>query len=94
MVMKNTGTVYNTALGSFDSSKGDFRLLNVTAGSGGKSYLNFLKISSHIEEFCQQVNKRKITHTSLSTIKRRLKKMADKVEYVGSGYSGYWKIKE
>lgn len=240
IVMKNTGTVYNTALGSFDSSKGDFRLLNVTAGAGGRSYLNFVKLPSRMEEFCKQVNNRrnallqsddivekyllsfdahyqlvtihpwvdgngrmarlimnhlqfelgvipskverrnkaeyiqalidareqnslepfrnfmmeehirnlckeiddykksnlfdplkssnepqgepqgepqektmeqiildaiannnkvtreelaKMTHTSLSTIKRRLKKMADKVVYVGSGYSGYWKIK-
>ena len=27
------------------------------------------------------------------TIKRHIKEMGD-VEYVGSGYSGYWKIKE
>lgn len=35
-----------------------------------------------------------ITNSSVSTIKRRLKMMADKVVYVGSGYSGHWKIKE
>jgi len=33
LVVKNTGSVYNTALGSFDSTKGDYRLLNVFAGS-------------------------------------------------------------
>ena len=32
LVMKNTGGEYNTASGSFDSSKGELRLLGVTAG--------------------------------------------------------------
>lgn len=36
----------------------------------------------------------KITHSSVSTIKRRIKIMSDKVVYVGSGYSGHWEIKE
>lgn len=38
-VLKNTGSRYNTALGTFDSSKGDFRKVNVSAGSSGKSYI-------------------------------------------------------
>ncbi len=33
LVMKNTGSSYNTVLGSFDSTKGDYRLLNVFAGA-------------------------------------------------------------
>jgi Fic family protein len=33
LVVKNTGSVYNTALGTFDSTKGEYRLLNVFAGS-------------------------------------------------------------
>jgi Fic family protein len=32
-VMKNTGSAYYTALGNFDSSKGDYRLTNVFAGA-------------------------------------------------------------
>ena len=40
MVMRRTGKVYRTANGVFDSSKGDLRLVNVTAGSGGESYTN------------------------------------------------------
>ena len=36
-VLKNTGSRYNTALGTFDSSKGDFRKVNVSAGSSGRS---------------------------------------------------------
>ena len=38
-VMKNTGTVYNTIGGTFSSSKGELRLVNVSAGRGGKSYM-------------------------------------------------------
>jgi len=33
LVMKNTGSIYSTALGTFDSTKGDYRLLNVFAGA-------------------------------------------------------------
>lgn len=33
LVVRNTGSIYNTALGSFDSTKGEYRLLNVFAGS-------------------------------------------------------------
>ena len=56
IVMKNTGTVYNTALGQFSSAEGDFRLVNVSAGVGGRSYLSYQKIQSHIEEFCKWLN--------------------------------------
>ena len=35
LVMKNTGASYNTAQGSFDASKGDLRLVGVTAGTSG-----------------------------------------------------------
>ena len=41
VLMKNTGSQYNTLQGSFDSSKGDLRLVNVTAGVGGKSYMSY-----------------------------------------------------
>ncbi|GHV79145.1 cell filamentation protein Fic [Spirochaetia bacterium] len=43
-IMKTTGTMMYVAAGSFDSSKGDFRLCNVQAGFGGESYLNFSKV--------------------------------------------------
>jgi Fic family protein len=33
MVVKNTGSAYNTALGTFDSTRGEYRLLNVFAGA-------------------------------------------------------------
>ena len=56
LVMKNTGGEYNTASGSFDSSKGGLRLLVVTAGVGGSSYMNFRKVPAKLEEFCRYIN--------------------------------------
>ncbi len=57
--MKNTGASYNTAQGSFDASKGDLRLVGVTAGIGGRSYMNYLKVPAKLEEFCKQLNHRR-----------------------------------
>ena len=59
LVMKNTGSEYNTMQGTFDSSKGDLRLLGVTAGVGGSSYMNFQKVPTKLEEFCKQLNERR-----------------------------------
>ena len=60
IVMKNTGSTYNTLQGSFDSSKGDLRLVNVTAGAGGRSYMNFLKVPSRLADFCTKLNDRRL----------------------------------
>ena len=51
LVMKNTGGQYNTAQGSFDATRGDLRLVGVTAGIGGRSYMNFQKVPSRLAEF-------------------------------------------
>lgn len=59
LVMKNTGSQYNTPQGSFDASKGDLRLLGVTAGTGGQSYMNFQKVPGKLAEFCQLTNERR-----------------------------------
>lgn len=59
LVMKNTGSKYSTLMGDFDSSKGDLRKVNVTAGAGGRSYMNYLKVASRLEDFCGQMNKRR-----------------------------------
>lgn len=37
---------------SFDSSKGEYRLCGVTAGTGGHSYMNHLKVPAKVEELC------------------------------------------
>lgn len=59
LVMKNTGSVYSTLQGKFDSSKGDLRLLGVTAGAGGRSYMNFLKVPARLADFCNEINRRR-----------------------------------
>ncbi|MCD8297285.1 MAG: Fic family protein [Prevotella sp.] len=59
LVMKNTGSEYNTLNGIFDSSKGDLRLVGVTAGIGGKSYMNFLKVPAKLEELCLHINEQR-----------------------------------
>ena len=59
LVMKNTGSEYHTMQGTFDSSKGDLRLLGVTAGVGGSSYINFQKVPAKLEEFCKQLNEQR-----------------------------------
>lgn len=56
LVMRNTGSSYTTALGSFDSSAGDLRMVNVSASRGGKSYLNYQKVPQHLEAFCKWLN--------------------------------------
>ena len=61
ILMKNTGTVYNTALGEFSSTNGDIRLLNVTAGPGGKSYMNYSKVPAKLDELCKNINSRRKT---------------------------------
>ena len=65
IVMKNTGASYNTAQGSFDASKGDLRLVGVTAGIGGRSYMNYQKVPTKLTELCQLVNQRR--HTLLKS---------------------------
>ena len=59
IVMKNTGGTYNTPQGSFDASKGDLRLVNVTAGFGGQSYLDYRKVPDRLADFCDNTNRRR-----------------------------------
>ena len=68
IVMKNTGATYNTAQGSFDASKGDLRLVGVTAGIGGRSYMNYQKVPAKLEEFCKQLNRRRSELSNLDDI--------------------------
>ena len=52
MLMRTTGCIHSVMGGSFDSSKGEFRLCGVTAGIGGHSYMNYLKIPAKVDELC------------------------------------------
>lgn len=59
LVMKNTGKEYKTLIGNFDSSNGELRRVNVTAGRGGKSYLSYQKVPMRVEDFCRWLNKQR-----------------------------------
>lgn len=66
LTMKNTGSEYHTALGDFSSSNGDIRLLNVTAGIGGRSYMSFNKVPLKLKEFCDTLNKSRLKASSMT----------------------------
>lgn len=61
ILMKNTGSEYNTIAGSFSSAKGELRLFNVSAGRGGKSYMAWQKVESKLAEFCSWLNEKRNT---------------------------------
>lgn len=66
LVMQNTGSTYKTALGDFSSADGDLRLLNVTAGVGGKSYLSYQKVPAKLQEFCDWLNAQRAREMSIA----------------------------
>ncbi len=66
LVMKNTGKVYRTALGDFSSAKGELRLLNVTAGIGGKSYMSYNKVPGKLSELCDRINAARHNSSAMS----------------------------
>ena len=56
IVMRRTGSDYSTIAGQFDSSKGEFRLCNVSAGIGSRSYLSYNKVPRAVDDFCRWLN--------------------------------------
>ena len=54
-VMCNTGSCINTALGNFDTSKGDFRLLQVYVEK--KYFPNYSKVADLLDNLCTITNK-------------------------------------
>ena len=55
MVVKNTGSIYSTALGTFDSTRGDYRLVNVHAGA--RTFANYSKVPGLMKVFVEEINK-------------------------------------
>ncbi len=51
-LMRTTGSIHHVMSGSFDSSKGEFRLCGVTAGVGGRSYMSYQKVPAKVDELC------------------------------------------
>ena len=66
LVMKNTGKEYQTMLGDFSSARGELRLLNVTAGIGGRSYMNYSKVPTKLAELCDMLNERRAKSATMS----------------------------
>ncbi|MDR1021947.1 MAG: Fic family protein [Prevotellaceae bacterium] len=54
LVVKNTGSIYNTALGTFDSTRGEYRLLNVFAGTRG--FPDSVKVPALMKTLVSEVN--------------------------------------
>lgn len=72
LVMRRTGSEYSTIVGHFDSSKGNFRLCNVSAGIGGRSYLAYNKVQSAVDDFCRWLNEEisKVDNTDIAACYR------------------------
>lgn len=70
IVMKNTGSEYNTALGQFSSARGELRLLNVSAGIGGRSYMSFTKVPMKLDQLCKNINEARKNLNSFSIQER------------------------
>ena len=60
-LMRTTGSVHNVMGGSFDSSKGEYRLCGVTAGVGGRSYMNYQKVPAKVDELCALLQEKQKT---------------------------------
>lgn len=67
-VMARTGSEYNAVGGSFSAAKGEIRLLNVTAGWGGKSYMSYLKVPARLRAFCEELNRRRSAIAPTDTV--------------------------
>ena len=65
VLMHTTGSAYNVMGGSFDSSKGEYRLCGVTAGSGGRSYMGYQKVPAKVEELCSILQEKQKTAGTL-----------------------------
>jgi len=54
LLVKNTGSTYNTTLGTFDSTKGDYRLLNVFAGA--RRFPDSSKVPTLMKTLVSEIN--------------------------------------
>ena len=66
-VMKRTGGIYNTPLGTVDASKGEYRKGNVSAG--GSYFIGYDKVPSYTEAFVKKLAQ---NMAAASTVPQRL----------------------
>lgn len=57
MVVRNTGGIYNTILGTFDSTRGDYRLVNVYAGA--RRFPDFTKVPALMKTLVRDIADRR-----------------------------------
>lgn len=67
-VMARTGSEYHSIGGDFSAAKGELRKLNVTAGTGGKSYMSYQKVPARLAAFCDELNRRRKTIDSTDVV--------------------------
>ena len=58
----------STMGGTFNTAAGDFRLCGVTAGYGGKSYMNYQKVPQAVESMCKILNDKLAQAASMEDI--------------------------
>lgn len=58
LILKSTGGAMSAMAGTFDTSKGDYRLCSVQAGPGGKSYMNYQKVPDSVTALCTVLQER------------------------------------
>lgn len=66
LVMKRTGGIVNAAAGSFDTSKGDLRLVRVTAGD--TFFVNYQKVPKMLDDLCNDIDSKIKKSSSLKDI--------------------------
>ena len=54
MVMKNTGALYNTAVGNFDAGKGEYRLVGVHAGK--RTFPDYRKVPALMKKLIEYID--------------------------------------
>lgn len=57
LVMRNTGTARSTMAGEFDEARGDYRLVDVSAGPGGRAYPSWETVPGSMAELVTWLNK-------------------------------------
>ena len=58
LILKSTGGAMSAMAGTFDTSKGDYRLCSVQAGPVGKSYMNYQKVPDSVTALCTVLQER------------------------------------
>ena len=89
-------------LGDFSSANGDLRLLNVTAGIGGKSYMSFNKVPSRLAQLCDNLNEVRHNAKSLAEaigitakgVEKQLAKLKAQgvIRRIGPDKGGIWEV--